>query len=72
MLPLDFVGNNRYKSDHEDVFNERTNLQGYSYMGHCMMLLLFIFSLILIVALMYWMVSRAVAVALLIDGLFQD
>ena len=39
----------------------RNNFQGYSVLGHCMMLLLFILSLILIVALMYWMVGLAVA-----------
>ena len=42
----------------------RNNFQGYSLLGHCMMLLLFILSLILIVALMYWMVRLAVAVSL--------
>ena len=39
----------------------RNNFQGYSVLGHCMMLLLFILSLILIVALMYWMVRIAAA-----------
>ena len=32
--------------------------QGYSVFGHCCMLVIFLLSLILIVALMYWMVSN--------------
>ena len=44
----------RLGSDNYIILN---HVQGFNLFGHCLLLVIFVLSLVLIVALMYWMVS---------------